>query len=618
MAGHFQSAAGGARGRSPSSRLSELPLLTEAERHQLLVEWNDTRADYPREALHPRALRGPGGAHARRRGRRVRRRSALTYRELDARANQLAHHLRAPGRRARRRSSAPVRRALARADRRPCSASSRPAAPTSRSTRPTRASAWPSCSRTPGRRVLLTHARAAGRAARRTACPPCCLDEEREAPARPAHARAPRRAPPRQPRLRHLHLRLHRPAQGRVHRAPRRAAAPGAAASTTRTSAPSDTFLLHRRPSPSTPPPARSGAACSTARRLVVFPPHAPGDVQELAGAVLRRHGVTTLHLTAGLFTQLVDADLDGLRRVRQLLTRRRRRVRAPRAPRRWRSCRVPRARPATAPPRAPPSPRCHRMTRRRGRWPPCPSAGPSPTPRSTCSTRTCSPCPWACPASCTSAATAWPAATSAAPGAHRRALPARPLRAAPGARMYRTGDLARWRADGALEFLGRIDNQVKMRGFRIELGEIEAALRRAPRACARPWWWPARTGPATSGWWPTWCPRPAAPTAADACAPSCRQHLPEYMVPSAFVVCSSAAAHPQRQGGPQGPARSGGGARRHREDLGPAHARSRSSSPASGRGAGRAARRRRTTTSSSWAATRCWPHACHPACTRP
>ena len=78
-------------------------------------------------------------------------------------------------------------------------------------------------------------------------------------------------------------------------------------------------------------------------------------------------------------------------------------------------------------------------------------------------------------------------AGESLARGYHRRAgltaekfIP-HPFSFTHGARLYRTGDLARYRADGNIEFIGRVDEQIKLRGYRIEPGEIEAALNSAP-----------------------------------------------------------------------------------------------------------------------------------------
>ncbi|WP_081983465.1 non-ribosomal peptide synthetase [Streptacidiphilus albus] len=105
--------------------------------------------------------------------------------------------------------------------------------------------------------------------------------------------------------------------------------------------------------------------------------------------------------------------------------------------------------------------------------------------------------------------------------------------------RVYRTGDLVVRRPDGQLEFLGRIDNQVKLRGFRIELGEIEATLLTHPdiTAVTVVVHEDAPGGKRLVGYLvPAPGSDPSGPTAGELRA-HLQRHLPDYMVPAAFVV---------------------------------------------------------------------------------
>jgi amino acid adenylation domain-containing protein len=105
----------------------------------------------------------------------------------------------------------------------------------------------------------------------------------------------------------------------------------------------------------------------------------------------------------------------------------------------------------------------------------------------------------------------------------------------APGSRLYRTGDRVRRRGDGALEFLGRVDFQVKLRGFRIELGEIEGVLRSHPDVAGAVALVRTEAGDARLVAYVV--PRaPDAPPAGTELRAFLRERLPEYMVPSAFV----------------------------------------------------------------------------------
>ncbi|MFL5384338.1 MAG: amino acid adenylation domain-containing protein, partial [Longimicrobiaceae bacterium] len=104
-----------------------------------------------------------------------------------------------------------------------------------------------------------------------------------------------------------------------------------------------------------------------------------------------------------------------------------------------------------------------------------------------------------------------------------------------PGARLYRTGDRVRRREDGALEFLARADQQVKVRGFRIEPGEVEAALREHPdvRDCTVA----VRQDGGEKRLVAYVVARNGAPPSAAALRDALGRRLPDYMVPTAFVA---------------------------------------------------------------------------------
>ncbi|HZF07637.1 MAG TPA: amino acid adenylation domain-containing protein, partial [Thermoanaerobaculia bacterium] len=262
--------------------------------------------------------------------------------------------------------------------------------------------------------------------------------------------------------------------------------------------------------------------------RLVLFP-EGMGSLDDLA-RVIESHGVTSAWLTAGLFHEMVDGRLEGLRPLRQLLTGGD--VVSPEHARRALA-----AHPGLAlidgygPTEGTTFTCCHRMTEVAQVGESVPIGRPIGNARVAVLDGSLAPVPVG----------VWGELYAGGEGLSRgyldrpewtaeRFVPD-PLALAPGERLYRTGDLVRFRADGSLEFFGRIDTQVKLRGFRVELGEIEAALAALPGV--REAVVVVREDRSKSARLVAYV---AGEVAVESLRRSLRERLPEYIVPAAFV----------------------------------------------------------------------------------
>ncbi len=210
--------------------------------------------------------------------------------------------------------------------------------------------------------------------------------------------------------------------------------------------------------------------------RLVLCPPGLP-SLDEL-GAAIETQGVTTLWLTTALFEQMVDEQLPRLRGLHQLIVGGD--VMSPSHARRVLAA-VPGLRMLNV---YGPTEATVLITAHHLRTPP---AGPIPLGKPIANATVYvldplrRPVPIGVPGEIYTGGDGVALGYLNRPELSAERFVADPFIGRPGATMYRSGDLARWNADGEIEFLGRVDTQVKIRGIRVELGEIESALTEHP-----------------------------------------------------------------------------------------------------------------------------------------
>jgi amino acid adenylation domain-containing protein len=208
--------------------------------------------------------------------------------------------------------------------------------------------------------------------------------------------------------------------------------------------------------------------------RLVVMPPHAP-SLAEL-GSTLRQHQVTTLWLTAGLFQLMVDEQLSSLQTLRQLLAGGDV-LSAPHVRKVLQGIGPNRLINGYGPTENTTFTCCYSMTATTEIESSVPIGRPVANTEVFVLDSHLQLTPVGVPGELFAAGAGLARGYLNRPELTAERFIPHPFSAVPGACLYRTGDRARYHPDGNIEFLGRVDHQVKLRGFRIELGEIEQVL---------------------------------------------------------------------------------------------------------------------------------------------
>ncbi|MCP4686751.1 MAG: amino acid adenylation domain-containing protein [Desulfobacterales bacterium] len=523
MAGHFRTLLEGISG-SPGIRLGDLPLLTGAERRLLLEEWNGAGSDYPRDhSVHAlfeaRASQAPDAPAL------LFEETRLTYGELNARANRLAHYLRrlevGPGALVGvflERSPETIVGLLAILKAGGAYVSLDASYP------PERLRFMLEDARVP---VMLSRAALLDRLPAHQARV-VCLDRDREIISRESAENPGDRTAP--DHLAYVSYTSGSTGKPKGVCIPHRAVARLVINTNFVDFRDTDVFLQFA-PIPFDASTFEIWGALLNGARLAIPSPGIVG-VEEL-GRVIRERRVTTLWLTAGLFHQMVDHQLEDLKSVRQLLAG-------------GDVLSAPHVKKALdqlpgctlingyGPTENTTFTCCHPMTESAAVGASAPIGRPIANTRVYILDSRLTPTPIGIPGELYAAGEGLAKGYLNRPSLTAERFIPNPFRDGEGSGdeyLYKTGDVVRWRPDGVIEFFGRTDHQVKIRGFRVEPGEIEAALEAHPNV--RQSVVTARPDPSGDKRLIAYIVGPAEPSRLRA---HLRKKLPTYMIPAAFV----------------------------------------------------------------------------------